>query len=436
MQQKLADDIYELLTHDDQGRVCKDIPDEACSEQPRNFLLHTLSLGATKTGDALVDPKLALSWLLNTLGAPASMIGLLVPIREAGSLLPQLLTAGWIRSLQRRKWVWVGGSVVQGCSVAAMAVAALLLEGIVAAWIILALLAIFAIARSACSVSYKDVLGKTVSKSTRGTATGSAATIAAILAFLFGIALSTGILPLTTTTIACALFAASGLWIVAASLFALLPEESGATDGGGNAWTVAFEQVGLLKKDPQLVRFIITRSLLTSTALSPPFLLTLSGASGQQSFAELGPLVIASAAASIGSTYFWGRLSDRSSRRVLTLAGLFASGALGGAAFLGWSGLASGPTQWLLPVVYFVVMVAHQGVRLGRSTHLVDMASSDTRAAYTALSNTIIGLVLVLGSGFGVLASMLGTPWILGIFACMAIGAAFAAQGLKEVQDT
>ena len=69
----------------------------------------------------------------------------------------------------------------RGTAVAGMAAAALLLEGAAAGGAIIALLAVFALARSACSVSYKDVLGKTVSKSTRGTATGTAGSIAAAL---------------------------------------------------------------------------------------------------------------------------------------------------------------------------------------------------------------------------------------------------------------
>lgn len=46
-------------------------------------------------------------------------------------------------------------------------------------WTIVALVAVFAIGRSAASVNYKDVLGKTVSKSKRGTVTGTAASVSA-----------------------------------------------------------------------------------------------------------------------------------------------------------------------------------------------------------------------------------------------------------------
>lgn len=87
-----------MLTSGDEGRVCKDIPESACHEESGNFLKHITSLSASKISDGLIDPKLVLSWLLTTLGAPAFIIGLLVPVREAGALLPQLFTAAALRS--------------------------------------------------------------------------------------------------------------------------------------------------------------------------------------------------------------------------------------------------------------------------------------------------------------------------------------------------
>jgi len=32
--------LYEQATGDEDARVCKDIPDEACDEQPRNFFAY------------------------------------------------------------------------------------------------------------------------------------------------------------------------------------------------------------------------------------------------------------------------------------------------------------------------------------------------------------------------------------------------------------
>jgi hypothetical protein len=429
-----SETIYSLLTGEDNGRACQDIPEEACREQPGNFLKHILSLSATKTGDGLADPKLVLSWLLLALGAPAALVGFLVPVREAGSLLPQLVTAGWIRSLPRRKWAWSVGSAVQGLAVIGMALAALVVRGTEAGWTIVGLLAIFAVARSVCSVSYKDVLGKTVARSTRGTATGAAGTVAAVFVLLFGGLLSIGILEKSVGVVVAVLLIAGGLWMTAAVIFSTLVEAPGATEGGRNALKVAISQISLLKSDRQLVRFIITRSLLTATAMAPPYLVALSGEYGSRQFGQLGPFVVASGLATVLSSFIWGRLSDRSSRKVLIFAALVGAVALSAAAAIGISAEQILKGTLILPGLHFILMIGYQGVRIGRSTHLVDMAEPEKRAAYTALSNTIIGLVLILGGLFGAVAQMAGESAVLAVFAVMAIAAAFLARTLDEVQ--
>lgn len=88
----------------------------------------------------------------------------------------------------------------------------------------------------------------------------------------------------------------------------------------------------------------------------------------------------------------------------------------------------------LLPALLFVLMIAHQGVRLGRSVHVVDMAEPDHRATYTALSNSVVGLLLLAGGAFGVIAQWFGIGAVLAIFASMAALAILAAAGLDDVQ--
>lgn len=426
-------ELYRILTDESDGRVCRDIPEEACDEQPGNFVKHVVSLAATKTGDGLADPKLVLSWLLGALGAPAWQVGLLVPIREAGALLPQLGIAAWIRARPRRKWVWALASAGQGTAVLGMAVAAAVLDGMAAGYAILGCLAVFALFRSAASVSYKDVLGKTVSKSSRGTATGTAGSVASSLVLLFGVLVTVGLLPRSVETVTGALAVAGLLWLVAGSVFVTLREAAGATEGAGRPIEVVREQFGLLVEDPQLTRFILVRGLLLATALAPPFLLTLAGARSS-GLGDFGPFVAASSTAAVVSAYVWGRLADGSSRQVLVRASLLAAAPLALVSALAWTGgdVLAGPG--VLPGLLFVLMVAYQGVRVGRSTHIVDMADERTRAAYVALSNTAVGLLLLMGSGFGVLAQAAGEAAVLAVFAAMCLGASVLAVGLEDVQ--
>lgn len=422
--------LYELITGDDEGRVCRDIPESACREQPGNFLRHVASLSATKAGDGLADPKIVLPWLLATLGAPAWTIGLLVPLREGGALVPQLFVAGAIRRQPVRKWLWAAGSVVQGVCVAGMAASALTLTGPAAGLAIAALMLLFALARSVCSVCYKDVLGKTVMRANRGTATGTATSLGAALVLAYGGLLAVGWIERSVATVSAALLLAGGLWLAAAWLFTRLHEEPGATAGGGNAWHTTLEQFGLLGEDPQLVRFIAVRALLVSLALAPPYLLLLGGSEP----GNLGNLVLATALAALLSGHAWGRLSDLSSRRVLIRAGLIGGAVLAFSAVLGSTVSGTALHGLILPVVVFVTMICYQGVRIGRATHLVDMAGSEQRASYTALANTAIGLFLVLATGLGWVAHVLGAPALLAVLAIMALAGGALATGLREVQ--
>ncbi|MFT6008478.1 MAG: hypothetical protein ACI9TB_001712, partial [Parasphingorhabdus sp.] len=178
---------FQSIVIDDEGRVCAEIPESACQQEPGNFFKHVGALALTKSADGLIDPKLVLSWLMTSLGAPVALIGLLVPVREAGALLPQLLTAGYLRRLQRRKWAWAIGSTIQGLAAAAIGIIAISLTGAAAGWAIVMALAILALARSVCSVCYKDVLGKTIDKSRRGTATGLAGSIASVTVIVYAL---------------------------------------------------------------------------------------------------------------------------------------------------------------------------------------------------------------------------------------------------------
>ncbi len=423
---------FRAIVIDDEGRVCRDIPESACNEEPGNFFTHVTSLSLSKFADGLIDPKLVLSWLMTSLGAPSVLIGLLVPVREAGALLPQMFTAGAIRAMSRRKYAWAAGAVVQGLAAAAMALAALLLEGAAAGWAILGALAVLALARSVCSVSYKDVLGKTVSKSRRGTATGAAGSIAAALVIVFALFLVLGVIERRALVLG-ALALAAACWIVSGIVFANLHEAKGATEGGENPLKVARENLSLLSEDPQLRRFIAARGCLTATALAPPFMVAAASSEGQTAFEGLGFLVLASAGAGLVSSYVWGRLADRSSRKVLLISALAGALALTATASAAMTG-ALAPI-WVLPVLLFGLMIAYQGVRLGRSTHLVDMANEETRAAYTALSNTVIGVILLAGSVFGVIAQFVGEAAVLAGMAVLCLAGAGFAWSLEEVQE-
>lgn len=429
--------LHGLLVGDDElAQVCRDLPEAACREQPRNYGLHVLSLSLTRVGEGLADTKLVLAWLLDAIGAPTWAIGLLVPVRESLAMLPQLLISARIRRLSIRKTAYVAGCVVQGAAIVSFGLVGLTITGKPAGIIAIALIAVFALGRSICSISHKDVLAKTVDKGRRGSVSGIAGSVAAAATLLLAVGYSTGWVPLTVPVVAGAVILGGTAWLFAALVFGSIREYPGATDGGIDGFAAVIAQLELLRSDARLQRLIATRALLLSTALAPPFFIALSGDQEASGLGTLGLFMIAAAAASLSSSYIWGQFADRSSRRVLMFSAALAALANAVAAFTALvmpGRLESAP---FLPAMLFVLMIAHQGVRLGRSVHIVDMADLDNRATYIALSNSVVGLILLAGGVFGVIAQWFGPGTVLALFALMAAMAILAAAGLDEVQTT
>ncbi|HNP65107.1 MAG TPA: MFS transporter permease, partial [Woeseiaceae bacterium] len=191
------------------------------------------------------------------------------------------------------------GCVIQGVAIISFGLMgwfAQMISGTLAGIIAVALIAIFALGRSLCSISFKDVLGKTVDKGQRGSVSGTAGTIAAVVTLLLAIGYAIGWIPLTVPVVAGMVALGGACWLLAAFVFGLVQEEPGATKGGIDGLAAVIAQLGLLKSDAQLRRLIVTRTLLLSTALAPPFYIALSGDSAASGLGTLGAFMVAASA--------------------------------------------------------------------------------------------------------------------------------------------
>jgi hypothetical protein len=125
----ISERMHGLLIDEEDARVCEDIDEAACRESPLSFMILLVSSFLTKLGDELSSPKTTLAWASTVVGAPAFVLGFLVPIRESGSMIPQLFIGGRVRRMAIRKWVWVAGSLLQFAAVVSMGLSVLLLTG-------------------------------------------------------------------------------------------------------------------------------------------------------------------------------------------------------------------------------------------------------------------------------------------------------------------
>ncbi|MGD8640553.1 MAG: MFS transporter [Gammaproteobacteria bacterium] len=426
--------LYDQVTGDEDTRVCKEIPDEACADQPRNFFAYLIANVLNKISDELVSARLTLPWLFSLLGVPAAFVGFLVPVREAGVLLPQLMVAAYVRAMPRRKIVWLIGAVLSAVMLLLMAIIAWQAGGALAGWLMLACLVFYSLARGLCSVSAKDVLGKTVSKTRRGRLMGYSASVAGIATLVIGLLLQGNFIGENNLPVLLVfIVVASMLWLLAFASFNAITEPAGATEGGGNALSEAMRSLRLLVDDKHFQRYVISRVLLLSVALVIPFYVLLVQQQLEGELALLGWLIIANGLASSVSASIVGRLADRSSRNVMAGAALLAA-VIG---IVTWY-IVSYHSDWFLGkisvvTVFFLVTLAHGSVRLGRKVYLVDMANTGNRAQYVAVSNTVIGVAMLLGGVVGVIADFYSVPIVILLLSIAALLASFYIWRLPDV---
>lgn len=422
--------LYEYLADEEDARVCTDISDSACHEVAQNFFIIFASQFLTKLADSLSSAKIILPWLLSSVGAPAFFSGLLVPIRESGSMLPQLVIGGFVRRHRVRKWFFVVGSTLQGFAVVGIAWAGLQFQGVLAGIVVVLWLILFSLARGLCSVASKDVLGKTIPRSRRGLISGYCASAAGLVTLGVG-ALLWITAAADTEVYALLLLCAAGCWFIAALCYSAVREYSGATDGGGHALKQAVVSVSLLITDMPFRRFVLVRCLMMSSGLAAPYFIIIAHqASSGRELLNLGVFILAGGVADLISGVAWGKLADISSRCVLLLTAALTSITCASAGVLAW--LQPDNSIWLILLLFFLLSVIHQGVRLGRKTYVIDLASGNRRTDYVAVSNSVIGLMLLLIGLVGALLAQFSVPAVLGAFALTSLLAAFIGRHLPE----
>ena len=216
--------VYEALVKGSPGSL-EDLPDEVQRNVPANALRLIGAAALQASADEAVKASTVLPWLFNALGVPAALTGLLVPIRESGSMLPQAALTPIVMRVQHRKWVFVVGALDQAIAVACMALVAAVSSGLMAGVLILVALGVFSFGRSLTSISSKDVQGRTVPKGERGQINGLSTTASGIVAITLGLALRfLGGGELSVGALACVLICGVFLWVLAAWVYATVVE--------------------------------------------------------------------------------------------------------------------------------------------------------------------------------------------------------------------
>ena len=445
-----ADALFSRLVRRDPDAEAE-LPTAVREDLPGNSLRLIGANALQSSGDQAVNASTVLPWLFHALGVPAVLTGLLVPIRESGSMLPQAFLTPLVVRVRRRTNVFVAGAVVQAVCVAVMAATAALASGLVAGIIIVAALALFSLGRCLCSISSKDVQGRTMPKGERGQVNGLATTASGLVAITLGLAVRALGDRLDVAVLAAILGLGAVLWVLVALVYSGIREpveESGQEhpsrrsrgdllrerEDDGPGWFA--QTVTLLREDRAFRSFVTVRGFLLVSSLSPPFIVTLAVQSGAPALTGLGGFIIASGLAALLGGRVFGRLADRSSKWLMTIGAGLASIVLvvlvllvtlldlDGGSLLTYVVFVSG---------YFLVTMLHTGVRVGRKTYVIDMAEGDQRTTYVAVSNSAMGVILLVVGAISSAIAGFGIVWALLFLAALGVLGVVSSTRLAEV---
>ncbi len=94
------------------------------------------------------------------------------------------------------------------------------------------------------------------------------------------------------------------------------------------------------------------------------------------------------------------------------------------------------PPAWRSPylaaAIFMLLGFAEAGVLLGRKTYLIDRADPERRATFVAFANSAIGLVALAFGALGIVAGVIGLPWLIGILMFLGLAGAALSSMLPE----
>ena len=353
----------------------------------KNLLVAGLSLN--KLADLLISAKTTLTAILVSVGAPTWMIGWLVPIRESGALLPQVLLSIYLRKHTQRHIVWRIGMAVQAFSVLGMLLSVVFFSGFTAGALLLLSLVFLSLGRSACSLTVKDMEADVAKKGERGNLIGIASTVSGVITLLIAIPLVIFDESLSSNVLL--LILSGSLLSFVLTLICIWPvkTEVNTDSDEGKTFSINF--------DSTVYKFIFVRGLFVHSALVAPYFMIERGGDAK----ELLPIYIgAEALAALLSSIIWGRIADKSAKLTLQLSGFLALSACGALLYLESTSIT------VSAILFFLLSIAHTGVRTGRKTYSLDVKDGHERTELVGFSNTAIGIILL---SFGALYAAL-TP--------------------------
>ncbi len=379
----------------------------------RNFILHVTNGVLIALSETMTDISLITTALVSQLTTSSVLIGLLAPMRDTGWFLPQLFISNLVERVPRKIVFYQVATVFRVAGWMALVACLLLIEDrATLLWAFFGCTAVIALSGGMGGISYLTVTAKVIPSGQRGLLFGLREFIGGGLSIFIGglsafiLSGNIGGLHLSFPKNFGVLFAVSTVFFTAGCIaFSLLAEAPDAVPARRTSLTEQLARAAhAIKTDGLFRRFIFTRIALLFARTGMPFITVFAKRSMAISDAFIGTMVSITLGSALFAGLVWGRLNDRrGSRPVLITSCLLGVAQCG-------LGVALLPTHSVALLVAALVLggVSGAGFNVSLVPLLLDVVPADQRPLYIGLSNTLLGVVMLLTSLVGLIVDYLG----------------------------
>lgn len=411
-------------------------------EVRRSFALGVFNGAVFEFAERLIDPPLVLTWFVSQLTSSNLLIGLVTPLGDAGWFLPQVFISPLVQRMERKMPSYTASAVARAASWLLLAAAVWLVArpGLLLA----AFFVLYSAARLAAGLAglaFFDVVAKTIPARRRGSFFAWRLLLGGLLGIVSGWIVSRlleapGFTFPRSYALLFLLYCAAAVPAMAA--FIAIREPPGVTVHERMTLGQQLRRAGgLLRRDPVFRRYMLTRLALALAGIAVPFYAVYAQQVLRAPEGMVGIYLMTRIGAQLLFNLPWGRLSDRHGNRLTMLLSTLGSGLtpLIALALVAATALLRLEGNWL-PYLAIPVFLLDGAVRpslvLVDSNFLLELAPEAERPLYLGLSNTLIGVAVLLSGMGGLVVDLCGFAGLFLLAAGLCILAHLWARGLPE----
>jgi MFS family permease len=412
----------------------------------RNFGLGIVNGALFNLSKSLLEASLVLTWLASQLTSSNFLIGLVLPIHQAGWFLPQLLVSGYLQGRKRKLPFYVAMSAPRAICWASMALALFLIaDRTVLLILFYILLTVYSLGGGLSGLSFMDVVAKAIPSIRRGAFFGWRRFVGGILTlggslvvkyvlderwgpafpYNFGVLFFLSFLAISGAMISFGLF--------------VEPVEPALNQGVPLLGQLK-RALHLPRRDANYSCLLAVQFLSRAAGMATPFYIVYAKRALGVSAGMVGTYLTWATLAGIASTLVWGRISDRRGNKdLILLVGLVGLAAPLAALLIpllaSWQPSVAAQAPHAFAAVFALSSISQTGLFLGHSNYLLDIAPAGDRPLYIGLANTLTGLTMLASAVGGLIVDLAGLAVLFWVAAAFYAGALLLAGRLREPRE-